>query len=463
LPAAVPTAGMLVDGRFVLETELGSGGMGVVWQARHSTLGSRVAIKFLRLPLVTRGDIFARFLNEATCMARLQSRYVVRVYDFGISDDGWPYLVMEYVDGETLKIKCFRESRLSPSTAVRLLYQAARGLERAHRMGIAHCDFKPDNVLLSLNDDGQLEAQVADFGVATFLFEISQQIPVIEKEEMRKGTVHRCVGTIPYMAPEQLLGATSLGPATDIWSFGIVAYECLTGALPFPATNPAEYLETIRHRKVTNPCELNPDLPAEFLTWFERCCAYQSEKRFLTIRDAADALVALFGMQTQPNEFQSLSGISLSPAFSTSFPASPKAEKVLSVQSVQSDRRWGSTAVVPALLLCLVVMPWLVHKTWFAQAEPLLSRSQTASAALGVPPQNDVLEGENRKQKRRVHRETQHHLTRIAHPQPTAIPSCKETEAHHEASVPQTVPTWHSHQPKRNTTLSSYHPDPYAP
>src|SRR5262249_21376696 len=137
----------LVGGRYELEELLGQGGMGEVWRARHVALNSHVAIKFLQGASAHRESTRKRFLTEAQVTAQLKTRYAVQVFDFGITDEGQPYLVMELLDGETLGKRLAKHTFLPIPTTVQFLTQAARALDRAHALGIVHRDFKPENVV----------------------------------------------------------------------------------------------------------------------------------------------------------------------------------------------------------------------------------------------------------------------------------------------------------------------------
>jgi serine/threonine-protein kinase len=228
----------IVAGRYELLAPLGSGGMAEVWSARHLALNAKVAIKFIHS--ASSDDVAQRrFLTEAQVTAQLNTRHAVRVFDFGVSEDGEPFLVMELLDGETLAQRLRRTTRLSPALTARFLGQAARALERAHALGIAHRDFKPDNLFIVRDDDGRDELKVMDFGVAKLHGDLQEGAaptaptapaaalsatapasagPALTGEGAR-------VGTPLYMAPEQVTAAKGVGPRSDIWAFGVVAYE----------------------------------------------------------------------------------------------------------------------------------------------------------------------------------------------------------------------------------------------
>jgi serine/threonine-protein kinase len=285
---SLPTRGLL-GGRYQVEEPLGWGGAGEVWQGRHVELGSRVAIKLLRPGLALGERARRRFLNEARVMAQLNTSHAIRVHDVGVSEEGVPFLVMELVDGESLAQRLRRERRLQPGTTARLLGQAARGLERAHAMGIVHRDFKPANVLLSVDEDGFVRARVTDFGVAKLLRSIEEDAEAPPKDA-KDTSATGVVGTPYYMAPEQFSLEKPVSPQTDVWALGVVAYECLTGRRPFEGETVEEVREAILRGRASPPSSVNPALPRALDGWFARACARDPEERFSSARFAVEAL-----------------------------------------------------------------------------------------------------------------------------------------------------------------------------
>jgi eukaryotic-like serine/threonine-protein kinase len=229
----------LGDGRYRLERPLGHGGMATVYLARDEELDRPVAIKVLAEHLAGDAAFRDRFLREARLAARLSHPNVVSVYDAGESEDGRPFIVMEYVPGMTLA----EVGRLAPDEAVGLVVQACHGLAHAHEAGLVHRDVKPQNLLL--RDDGVLK--VADFGIAraaetTALTQI--------------GTV---LGTAAYLSPEQALGE-EVTPATDVYALGAVLYELLTGRPPYAFDSLADLAAKQREEPITPVRDLAPAL-----------------------------------------------------------------------------------------------------------------------------------------------------------------------------------------------------------
>jgi eukaryotic-like serine/threonine-protein kinase len=210
------TPGMLLCGRYLLEDKIAAGGMGEVWRARDIRLGRIVAVKLLRPEFADDPEFRGRLRLEGRHAARLSHPGIVQVrdYDDG-SAEGFPYLVMEYVAGPSLAAVLAAEGTLSPRHVLGLIMQAARALACAHAAGIVHRDMKPGNLLI---DRGQVK--IADFGIARAV----GAAPVT-----RAGLF---MGTPAYLSPEQVAGIPAT-PASDLYSLGVIAYECLTGWPPF--------------------------------------------------------------------------------------------------------------------------------------------------------------------------------------------------------------------------------------
>ena len=220
----------IIDNKYRIDQLLGRGGMGAVYRARDVRLDRQVAVKVVRPELLDDNDARRRFRREAQIVARLQHPGIVSIFDFGTLDSGGAYLVMELVRGEDLRRVLHREGRLDPARAVRILSAVCAAIEAAHQEGVLHRDLKPENILLP---GGDVEAKVLDFGVAKLLEERGrhgeQEPGEAQATLTMAGTI---IGTPAYMAPEQLRAETP-GPRTDVFALGVIAYEMLTGDLPF--------------------------------------------------------------------------------------------------------------------------------------------------------------------------------------------------------------------------------------
>jgi serine/threonine protein kinase len=274
--------GKVIAGRYRITSQLGAGGMGSVWRAEHLTLGSPVAIKLIDESIAKHPEVLARFEREAQAAASLRSPHVVQVLDYGV-DDKTPFIAMELLDGESLEERLERLGKLSLPETVRIITQVARAIARAHEIGIVHRDLKPGNIFLVRNDDDEV-AKVLDFGIA-------------KKDETAATTTRTgaMVGTPAYMSPEQAQGSKQLDGRTDLWALGAIAFECLTGALPFDGEALGELIVKICTTSPPVPSTLAP-LPPAFDAWFAKALAKDRTERFQTAKELSDGLrVALLG------------------------------------------------------------------------------------------------------------------------------------------------------------------------
>lgn len=273
--------GQVLSGRYQLLRLLGKGGMGTVWKARHLQLGTDVAVKLVEPRPDNREDTHARFVREARAAASIQSRNIVRVTDFG-KDGDQLYLVMEYLEGETLAARLDRVGTLTPHQTVEVLAGVARALEKAHRAHIVHRDLKPENIFISTTEEDEV-AKILDFGVAHI-----QAAPDTTSITMAGAMV----GTPYYMSPEQVRGERAITPRSDVWAFSIIAYECLVGQRPFEADTLGAAFVAICTQPFPRPSSLRA-VPIGFDEWFERGTARSEEDRFQTVSEAIAELQAV--------------------------------------------------------------------------------------------------------------------------------------------------------------------------
>jgi hypothetical protein len=248
----------VVDNKYRVEQLLGRGGMGAVYRARDMRLDRLVAVKVVRRELLEDQQARRRFRREAQIVARLQHPGIVSIFDFGTLADGCAYLVMELVRGEDLRRVLHREGRLEPARAVKILTAVCAAIEAAHHEGILHRDLKPENILLP---GGEIDAKVLDFGVAKLVTDGDRADPGESIEPQATLTMAgTIIGTPAYMAPEQL-AAEALGPRTDVFALGVIAYEMLCGDLPFSRGSLTDVI-LAQARGAQPLTERDPDIPA---------------------------------------------------------------------------------------------------------------------------------------------------------------------------------------------------------
>ncbi len=283
-PETPPSTG-LVAGKYQLVTMIGRGGMGSVWEARHASLGTRFAIKFIEAEYSDSQEARSRFDREARAAATIQSKHAIQIYDHGVTEDGKPYIVMELLQGEPLDKRLDRVGRLSLQDTARIIQQVCRGLSRAHERGIVHRDLKPENIFLvqSSDDDDEI-AKVLDFGIAKV--SNSPHNPGVTSST-KTGAV---LGTPFYMSPEQARGLRNVDHRTDVWSLGVIAYKCVVGKLPFDGESVGDLLVKICTAPIPVPSQAVPGLPPSFDAWFMRALEREPDRRFSSVTELAEGL-----------------------------------------------------------------------------------------------------------------------------------------------------------------------------
>jgi eukaryotic-like serine/threonine-protein kinase len=289
LPSSI-REGEVLGGKYRLEKEIGRGAMGTVWSAVHLTLGQRVAIKLISAEHAQSVEARQRFSIEAKAAARLRSRYVVQVYDDGETPAGTPYIVLEYLDGETLEQRLDRDRDVPLNDAVRITRHVARALSRAHAVGIVHRDLKPGNVFLARSEDDEFGwvAKVLDFGIAK-----------LEEHGVTSTTkTGTLLGTPLFMSPEQVRGASSVDSRSDLYSLGLVFYNMMTGNFAFNGDSFADVLVAICTGPLPDLRESAPWIPASVAEWFQRACARDPNDRFQSADEMVEGLDLALGVST---------------------------------------------------------------------------------------------------------------------------------------------------------------------
>jgi ATP-dependent Clp protease ATP-binding subunit ClpC len=300
--------GQLLKERYLVERELGHGGMGLVYLAHDEKLHSRkVVIKILREDVSrearAREHITRKFRDEKQALAALDHPHIVGILDAGELEDGQSFLVMQHVEGETLAAALQRcPHGLELWRVAEIARQMGHALTAAHNVGIVHRDLKPQNVMLH-DAEGDEIVKIIDFGIAS-----------VRNSQTGGGTDgSRLVGTLPYMAPEQLMPLGKPAPSIDIWAFGVIAYEMVTGRLPFRPTREFEYLPADLYKQQergveARPASLRGDLPAEAEEAILQALAYDPQDRFRRARDFGDALARSLGSAGAPRSEGSQAG-----------------------------------------------------------------------------------------------------------------------------------------------------------
>jgi serine/threonine-protein kinase len=278
----MPRVGDIVAGKYRIESVIGEGGMGAVFAATHTVTEKRVALKWMRPDLVGQHGAVQRFMREAQAAGRLNHPNVVDIYDIG-EHDGSPFLVMEYLQGEPLGAALER-SLLSPQQVVRYLIPAMRGVSAAHARGVVHRDLKPDNIFLCKNADGSdREPKVLDFGIS----KVTSADGALNPRLTRTGAV---MGTPYYMSPEQLRDAAEIDERTDVYAFGVILYEALTGRVPFDAENYSALILEIATGTPKRPRQLRPEIPEGLERIVLKAMARDPDDRYANVDGLGRAL-----------------------------------------------------------------------------------------------------------------------------------------------------------------------------
>jgi serine/threonine protein kinase len=320
--------GLLVAGRYQLVRLLGRGGMGSVWLAEHTELRVQCAVKFIERSQSDDAEYRGRFTREARAAASLKSPHVVQILDTG-DWEGMPYIAMELLEGESLGQRLRRVTRLPPAECAEIVGQISRALNKAHAAGIVHRDLKPDNVFLTRDDD-RLLVKILDFGIA--------KVQAAEGDVTATGVM---LGTPGYMSPEQTHGSRSVDGRSDLWSLGVITYQCLTGEKPFKGTGVGELIMNVMSGPIPVPSSVAPYLPPGFDAWWARAASRAPEGRFQSARELAEQLVLALGLSQALHDSLPLTG---GAAYRPSLPSAAEAR----TGNGETTRAVVTPAIAPA-------------------------------------------------------------------------------------------------------------------
>jgi serine/threonine-protein kinase len=281
-PAGEP-ANAPEEAKYRIVRAVGRGGMGIVYEAAHAQLGTRIALKVMLPELATAPDGVSRFLREARAAARLDSEHVARVTDVGTLASGAPYLAMEFLEGVDLARTLRDRGALPVAEAVDLVLQALEGLAHAHAQGIVHRDLKPANLFVARRRDGSACVKVLDFGISKANAALDAPPDPLTKTDALLGSPH-------YMSPEQLRSSKSADARSDIWSMGVVLYQLVTDSLPFGGETIGELLFAIVEQPAPSAREKRKDVPARLDAIIARCLIRDVRARWANVGDLALAL-----------------------------------------------------------------------------------------------------------------------------------------------------------------------------
>lgn len=279
---ALPQVGTVLDARYRMGRQLGSGGMGAVFEATHIALKRRYAIKFLRVELAGRSRSLGRFEREALLLGSLVHDNITSVIDFGYYRESSPYLVMEYVEGTTMR-RLFDGERLPAVRLLSLMSQVCGGIAHAHNQGIIHRDLKPENLMVSVRSDGHELVKILDFGIAR----------EVGGKEVSLTPTGADIGTPHYMAPEQARGEKQVDARADVYSVGVMLYEAVTGKKPHPGVTYNQVIFHLLTERAIPVRRLAPDCPPSLARLIEKCIRKDASDRFTNGQALLAAVLAV--------------------------------------------------------------------------------------------------------------------------------------------------------------------------
>jgi serine/threonine-protein kinase len=359
---------MVIADKYRVLRELGRGGMGAVYEAVHTGIGKHVALKFLEGDLEHDGQAKARFLREAQTASLVESPHIVHIFDSGCTSDGTPFLVLELLRGEDLRVRLRREGRLSVEEAVAITEQTLRALLRTHAAGIVHRDLKPENIFLCEQEGATVFVKLLDFGISK-----------VNRPETALDTLTHegaVLGTAFYMSPEQARGESDLDGRSDIYALGAILYEMLAGQTPHVGNVYHAVLVDICTRDASDVRILAPQVPELVALSAARALNREREARYRDAQAFLDALAPLSQTRVSATDMATVRSSS-----ATSQPTAPPQASQLASGSLDiPQRRLGRllagamlTAIVGAALLIVVV-----HKQFKSQ------QAKRAAAVYGI-------------------------------------------------------------------------------
>ncbi len=420
--------GTVIAGKYRVERVIGQGGMGVVLAARHLGLDEMVAVKLIREERAEGSAALARFQREARAAARIKSEHVARVLDVDQLPEGAPYIVMELIDGTDLHALVKRRGPLPPDEAVTYIIQACEGLAEAHALGMVHRDLKLKNLFLTKRRDGRALIKVIDFGVVKFSplgddddTAFDGSISQLERQRAREATLTGAavlVGSVHYMAPEQIRASNVVNAQADVWSLGVCLYTLLTGALPFDGDTVAAVCAAIQGRPPPDVRELAQHAHPDIATAVMRALEKDVRRRFANVAELA-AAIAPHGLDhAAPTRIEAILQSDVRPnaaAFITSSEpdrgstmtsgnaVSGRVESTIDAAAIGSlashpspssipstKRRWLTGAIVAVGAAAASFAVWTRPAAGpRAQAEPTAAPPPTTAAAPAPPPPSE--------------------------------------------------------------------------
>jgi len=344
--------GQVLAGKYRVEEQIGRGGMGIVLSATHLQLEHRVAIKVMRRDLIEDDKALDRLLAEARAAAKIRSEHVARVLDVGTLENGFPFIVMEHLDGEDLAALLDRQGALEVVQAVQFLLQSCEALAEVHAAEMIHRDLKPGNLFIAKLPDGSASLKIVDFG-------ISKHIGGSARGRAATTTSSQVLGSPYYMPPEQMR-AEPVDERSDIWSLGAILFEMLTGRPPFLGETLPEVYAAVLGKLAPSIETLRPSVPAGLDDIVQRCLDKDPAQRFCDVADLAEAL-APFGGAASAQSVEKITRILTNPdlvrARTSNVPRASSPSRAPAQSGAAREREEGTVEPQPLLVVGIGTAP----------------------------------------------------------------------------------------------------------
>jgi serine/threonine protein kinase len=288
--------GTTLSARYLVTRKVGQGGMGAVYEATDIKIGKQIAVKVLLEKYAKREPIVQRLVQEARLASSCRNEHIIDFNDFGTTDDGRTFVVMEYLEGESLAELLARETPLPEQRLLRIVAQAASALVAAHAMGIVHRDIKPENLFLLRRNDQDF-VKVVDFGISKSLRASDEA-----EDQPRLTQTGMVLGTPLYMSPEQARGDDELDARVDVYALGVIMYEAATGQVPFSGTNYLSVISQVLNEDPRPPRELRPELSEELEAVILRAMTKARDDRYASADELLADVTALLTDPTRSTE-----------------------------------------------------------------------------------------------------------------------------------------------------------------
>jgi serine/threonine protein kinase len=376
--------GKVLDRKYKLVRLIGQGGMGSIWEARHTRIHRRVAVKVMHPALGSNTDTVERFFREAQAASAIGHPNIIEIFDVGMEKDGTAFMVMELLDGATVEALLKKQGSIPAQRVIGIVLQVLSALHAAHKKGIVHRDLKPDNVFLAVDSRMREDVKLLDFGIAKILANEDEDLKLTQP-----GTV---LGTPYYLSPEQARGAKDVDHRIDIWAVGVMMFEMLSGRLPFQGDT---YNEVIGNILTAEPPLLEQfvtGIPRNLEAILAKAMCKDRERRYSAVSDMLKELMPLYdGVGMGTRSAKAIADSIAPPPFEEEEEAitEPEAKTLRIPKGLVRWRRWVMAGAA-GLVACGILLAWWIGSTRETATAPPVSL--TAAEQAGAQTPDEILE-----------------------------------------------------------------------